>query len=198
MKKIIVVLAVAFSLAAVAQGPAAAGDGARPARMRGGRMVGAPMMRADPLVRAVMMPKVAEKLNLTPEQRAKVDALKGGAEENAALRAKVNQGMQKQAELLKAEKIDEAAVMAALDMVWDARKEMAKAQTRRVIAVKSILTPEQIAQALEEVKNLRCNMEHRRGPRPAGGPRGPRGKGAKATVEAPAAPAAPAAPSAAN
>lgn len=194
MKKIVVVLAAAFALAAMAQEQT--GGGGHPTRMRGGRMGGTPMMMAEPLMRAVMMPQVAEKLNLTPEQRAKIDALKGGRDANAALQEKVRAGMQKQAELLKAEKIDEAAVMAALDEVWEARKEIAKAQTRRVIAVKSLLTPEQIAIALEEMKNARGNMERRRGPRPAGGPRGPRGKGPKA-AETSAAPAAtPAAPAA--
>lgn len=42
---------------------------------------------------------------------------------------------------------------------------MAKAQTRRVIAVKALLTPEQVAKALEAVKTMR---ERRRGHGPRG------------------------------
>ena len=77
----------------------------------------------------------------------------------------------KQLELMKADKIDEAAVMKAIDEVFELRKEMAKEQIRRVIAVKSILTSEQIAKAREAVKSMS-------GPRGERGPRrGPSRKG---------------------
>ena len=41
----------------------------------------------------------------------------------------------------------EAAVMAAIDELFDSRKEVSKAQARRSIAVKALLTPEQLEQA---------------------------------------------------
>ena len=73
----------------------------------------------------------------------------------------------KQFELMKAEKVDEAAVMKAIDEVFELRKQMAKEQVRRVIEIKSILTPEQIAKAREE---MRANFAAR-----GGRPDGPRG-----------------------
>ena len=155
MKIAMTVFAAVLALAAVAQGEGAAkapiGAKARPARA----MMG-PGGMADPVVRAALNPKVAEKLGLSEDQLARLKALedeKGGAKE---LQAKVRQGMEKQAELLKQEKIDESAVMAALDEVWEARKELAKRQTRRLIAVKAILTPEQIKEATELMKTFRA------------------------------------------
>ena len=67
---------------------------------------------------------------------------------------KVHEATMRQFELMKADKIDEAAVMKAIDEVFELRKEMAKAQVKRVIAVKSVLTPEQIEKAREEVKKM--------------------------------------------
>ena len=62
--------------------------------------------------------------------------------------------------------------MKAIDEVFELRKQMAKDQVRRVIEIKTILTPEQIAKAREEMKK---DFETRgdRGPR-HGGPRGGR------------------------
>ena len=84
----------------------------------------------------------------------------------------------KQFDLMKAEKVDEAAVMKAIDEVFELRKQMAKEQVRRVIEIKLILTPEQIAKAREE---MRANFAARGG-RPdgqrgerGGRPDGPRG-----------------------
>ena len=54
-----------------------------------------------------------------------------------------------------AEKIDEAAVMATLDEVFAARKEVAKHQMKRLIVVKSILTPEQVKMATEAFRSMK-------------------------------------------
>ena len=81
----------------------------------------------------------------------------------------------RQFELMKADKIDEAAVMKAIDEVFELRKEMAKAQVKRVIAVKSVLTPEQIEKAREEVKKM-FEQRGEKGPRQGRmRGRGPRG-----------------------
>lgn len=164
MNKLMMTFAATMAFAAFAQEPAvpasdAAGAAPVAKAMRPHRpqMMGGAM---DPLVRAVMNPKFASKIGLTDEQKAKLADLRGGKSENRELQAKVRAGMEKQVELLKAEKIDEAAVMKAIDEVFEARKEMAKAQTRRTIAVRTILTPEQVAKALESMKEMR-------GPRPA-------------------------------
>ena len=73
--------------------------------------------------------------------------------------------MEKQVELLKAEKIDEAAVMQAIDEVFEARKEIAKAQTKRTIEIRSILTPEQVTKALEAMRDLRSSRPRPNGPK---------------------------------
>ncbi len=172
MKSLMMTVVAALACAAFAQAPE--GGAPREGGRRGGMgpgMMGGPMM--DPIVRAVSNPKTAEKLGLTEEQQAK---LKEVNKPNAASREnqkKVREATMKQLELMKAEKIDEAAVMKAIDEVFELRKEMAKEQAKRVIAVKSILTPEQIAKAHEEMKQM-FEARGDRGPR-RGGPNGERG-----------------------
>ena len=172
MKSLMMTVVAALACAAFAQAPE--GGAPREGGRRGGMgpgMMGGPMM--DPIVRAVSNPKAAEKLGLTEEQQAK---LKEVNKPNAASREnqkKVREATMKQLELMKAEKIDEAAVMKAIDEVFELRMEMAKEQAKCVIAVKSILTPEQIAKAHEEMKQM-FEARGDRGPR-RGGPNGERG-----------------------
>ena len=160
MKELMMMVAVALVGAAFAQAPRESGP--RPRH-------GGPHPGMAPLERMDANPKMAEKLGITQEQREKIDAAaKAGREQSAELQKKVGEAMKKQFELLEAEKIDEAAVMAAIDEVFELRKEIAKTQTRRVIAVRTILTPEQIKQGLELVKSMRGKN----------GPRQPRAEGA--------------------
>jgi len=166
MKTLLTFTTVALAAAAFAAGPK---EGRGPRGPRVG-MEGA----TDPVVRLVTNPKVAEKIGLTPEQQAKIREInKANRDGSEDLRKAHRDAMEKQAELLKADKIDEAAVMAEIDKSFDARKEMAKRQTKRVIAIKAVLTPEQVAKALEIAKD-----------RPARG-RGPEaeGKGQKHRCE---------------
>ena len=151
-------------------------------------------MGMDPIVFAVSRPKIVEKLGLTDDQKAKLKAVTDRAKEGREAMKKVREATMKQFNLMKAEKVDEAAVMKAIDEVFELRKQMAKEQVRRVIEIKAILTPEQIAKAREE---MRAGFAARgeRGPRPDG-PRGgqegrrhgPRreGKGPKGPAPAPA------------
>jgi len=114
---------------------------------------------SDPIVRLVTNPKMAEKIGLTEDQQKQIKEINTTNRESSEdLRRSLRESMKKQTELLKADKIDEAAVMAEIDKAFDVRKELAKRQTKRIIAIKSILTPEQIAKALEEIKN-RQNRE---------------------------------------
>ena len=142
-----------------------------------------PMMVSDPIVRMVSNPAMADKIGLSDEQKAKLKELKGDHEANREARNKVREATMKQLDLMKAEKINEAAVMAAIDEVFELRKAMAKEQAKRVIAVKSVLTPEQVKKAHEEMKKMfesRGDRGPRRGgkgPREFKGPRkGPRGE----------------------
>ena len=182
MKKLMMTrVATAFAAAVSAQEPAAPVANA-PARAamppRFERMSMGGPMGADPLLRAVMNPKVAEAIGLTDEQKSKIKELRGdnGSRE---LQEKFRKGQELQSKLLRAETIDEAAVMAAIDETWEARKELAKSQTRRLIAVRSILTPDQVKKALSAMRDLRGARAARRNAK------GKSGEGAK-PAEAPA------------
>ena len=141
MKCMIAVCVAALACAAMAQDPT---------MRRNPNPAGA----INPIVRAALNPKLAEKLGITEEQSAKLKALNAEKDGLKEINERIRKGMERQAELLKADKVDEAAVMAALDEVWEARKEVAKRQTKRIIAVKSILTPEQVAKAREAIKSI--------------------------------------------
>ena len=108
----------------------------------------------DPIVRMVTNKKVAEKIGLTEEQKAKIEEINKALRDNAEeLHKKVCEAMERQAELLKADKVDEAAVMAEIDKAFEVRKELAKRQTKRIIDIKALLTPEQVKKALEAFKD---------------------------------------------
>lgn len=170
MKMLVFAAVAALSMAAIAQEPAEGENGLPPPppmheRTRRGQMPGG--MRQmngamqDPIIHMVMNPKVAEKIGLSDEQKAKLKEIQPKRGENKELNEKVQAGMKKQMELLQAETIDEAAVMAAIDEVFEARKAMAKAQTKRLIAVRSILTSEQVKAAQEAMKELRGPRAHK-------------------------------------
>ena len=162
MKKLMLVVVAGLFCAAFADGK----DGA--ARPEGARRVGAPisgpMMRSamDPVVRMVSNPAVAEKLGLNDEQKDKIKKLREDFKKNRDGQKKLRDATMKQVELMKAEKIDEAAVMAVIDEIFELRKTMAKDQVKRIIAVKLILTPEQLAKAQEEMKVLSASRGERR------------------------------------
>jgi len=139
-------------------------------RGRPGPMGGMPM---DPIVHMVTSPRMVEKLGLSEEQSAKLKEVnKGGQEAAGETQKKIRAAMEKQAELLKAKEIDEAAVMASVDEVFDLRKAAAKEQMKKIIAVRAILTPEQIEKAREAMKQMRGRRPEGQGyrgrPRPEG------------------------------
>ena len=183
MKTLMTIAVAALCCVALAQGPE--GGAQRPNGPHRGGMgprEGGMMMGVDPIVRVVSNPKMAESLGLSEEQKEKLKTLNRSPEETREAQKKVREATMKQVELMKADKIDESAVMAAIDEVFELRKAMAKEQAKRVIAVKSILTPEQIAKANEEMKKpfaergdrgARRGMGPREGRAPRDG-RGPR------------------------
>ena len=162
----------ALCCVAVAQGPEGGPNRERGGRF-GGMRGGMPPGMGNPLVNMVSNPKMAEKLGLTAEQQAKLKELRENRKEDRELQEKARVATMKQFDLMKAEKIDEAAVMAAIDEVFELRKKMAQEQVKRLIAVKSILTPEQIKKAHEERRARREAGPRRNGPHGDG----PRGRG---------------------
>ena len=197
MKSLIMVAVAALSCVAFAEGGPEGGPrpdgGRRGFGPREGGM-GTMMGGMDPIVRMVSNPAIAEKLGLSDEQKAKLKEIKGDKESNREAQKKAREATMKQLDLMKAEKIDEAAVMAAIDEVFELRKAMAKEQAKRVIAVKSVPTPEQVKKAHEEMKKMfeargdRGPRREGKGPREFKGPRkGPHGeKGPKEGGDAPA------------
>ena len=187
MKKLMTIAAAALACVAMAQEPENAAPRGPMAQRGHGPMMergNGPMMQrgemgpgagADSAVMAVMNPRVAEKIGLSDEVRAQIKDIDQKSRESVReLQKKTREAMKKQADLMSAEKVDEGAVMGAIDELFDLRKEMAKSQTRRVIAVKSLLTPEQLKAATEEMKRERENRRMGRGNGPRG--EGPRGK----------------------
>lgn len=174
MKKLMMIAVAALCCVVLADGPE--GGPRRPGGpgFHGG-MGGMrhPEMGMDPIVFAVMRPRIVEKLGLSDEQKEKLKAVMDRAKDGRETMKKVREATKRQFDLMKAEKVDEAAVMKAIDEVFELRKQMAKEQVQRVIEIKAILTPEQIAKAREEMK-AGFAARGERGPRPDG-PRGPRG-----------------------
>ena len=170
MKKLMFAMVAALSFAVVAQDAEGPKAGQREGGMRRGPRdrwammaergmmsegFGGGMM-SDPAVMAATNPKIAEKIGLSDEAREQIKKLDvDNREKVKELQAKTREAMEKQAQLMKAEKIDEAAVMAAIDELFECRKEMAKTQTKRLIGVKALLTPEQITKATEAMKEIR-------------------------------------------
>ena len=174
MKKLMMMAVAALCCAVMAEEPEP-GNG-RVGGPRGG--MGPREFNMDPIVHAVNSPKIAEKLGLSDEQKAKLKELNDRAKGGRDNMKKVREAMMRQVQLMKDDTIDEAAVMKAIDEVFELRKQMAREQVKRLIEVKKILTPEQIAKAREEMKNSRGA---RRGPGQRrdfqGGKRGGRGPG---------------------
>lgn len=154
MKKLMMMAVAALCCVALADGPE--GGPRRPGGpgFRGG-MGGMRHheMGMDPIAIAVMRPRIVEKLGLSDEQKEKLKAVTDRVKDSReSTDSKVREATMKEINLMKAEKVDEAAVMKAIDEVFELRKQMAKEQARRVIEIKSILTPEQITKAREEMR----------------------------------------------
>ena len=155
MKKMMLMAAVAAVCGMTSAEGSAVGPG-RVMRPDGGGFGG---QNRDPIIRMVSNPKVAEKIGLSGEQQAKVAELAkrqpGDGREN---QKKLRAARERQAELLKAEQIDEAAVMAAIDEVYEISKTIEKEQVKKTIAVRALLTPEQFRQldsCSQEIREMR-------------------------------------------
>ena len=169
MKKLMMIAVAALCCVALADGPergAHRPGGPGPHGGMGGMRPHE--MGFDPIVFAVQRPRIAEKLGLSEEQKAKIKGVTDRAKGGREAMQKVREATKRQFDLMKAEKVDEAAVMKAIDEVFELRKQMAKEQVQRVIEIKAILTPEQIAKAREEMKAGFAARGDR-------GPHGPRG-----------------------
>ena len=160
--------------------------GVREGGMRpGGMWLGTPMgAQAQEMIlgRLVEDPQFAEKLGLAPDQ---VDKLKkahtDGQDQMTKLEADRKQAALKQAELMTATNVDEDAVMKAVEQTGAVQTQIAKIQVQQILALKKILTPDQLEKAKQlgrdrarEFREKAGNFR-RQGPG-AGGPGAPAGQ----------------------
>ncbi len=129
------------------------------------------------LVPLLQKPETAAKIGL-PEEKAQALAATF-ADLDAQLKAvneKLPAAFKRQAEALEAATPDEAAVLAAVNEVWDLRREVALLQTRKVLAIRATLGAEQIEKARALLREEWRSFGERRGPGgPGGAPGGRRG-----------------------
>lgn len=92
-------------------------------------------------------PKTAADIGITPEQAAKIKGFISHSEADRDLNVKLSELMKKQAEMMNAETIDEAAVLAQFDEIAKLRAEIEKNKLKKEIAAMKTLTPEQMTKA---------------------------------------------------
>ncbi len=179
MKKTVVILfsTAALAIGALAQTPSPAPE-AQPApqpqprervqrapgggrEMRGVRPGGMAMesreFGIDRLFSAIAMsPGFGKRLNITPEQRAELQKLMESQRAKLVeLQAAVTNAANKQTDLMLADPLDEAALMAVVEETGAARTALAKASIMAVIELRKVLTDEQRRQLREMVTQMR-------------------------------------------
>ncbi len=159
-----------FACAAPAQDPAAAGAPPRPDRGPERRF--APMERImaggdieqNILLRALDNPQIAERLQITDAQR---DAIATSFQELDAqletLRPRLEDALKVQTGLLGEPDLDQDKLMAAVEDAWKLRTEIAKIQTRKLLALRSHLTADQITRSRDLIKDRMEMLRQRRG-----------------------------------
>lgn len=113
---------------------------------------------ADPFAGAFYPPEVVlmarDRIALTQGQQ---DALRARMEKTRTrsdeLRAKLERETAAMASLVKQERVDEAAVLAQLDRVLEAEREVKHLNIGALVAIRNLLTPEQQAKLREIVKD---------------------------------------------
>lgn len=145
--------------------PAGAGRG-RPARGEQRRQP--PMERImaggdieqNMMLRILESPQLAEQLKITAEQREAITAsFKDFDAQIETMRPKLQESLVVQTALLGEAEIEDEKLMSAVEDTWKLRTEIAKLQTRKLLALRSELTPEQLAQATELMNQRMRRME---------------------------------------
>lgn len=120
----------------------------------------------------LLRPAVVKQLALSNEQQLQIAAVVGSASnEMSALRAKVQSLARKQAELMGAEPIDEAAILKLSDEIDATRSGMSRTQVKQLLAARKILTADQRLKMREMMKRF---LEKQDGK--GAGPNKPRGE----------------------
>jgi periplasmic protein CpxP/Spy len=117
-------------------------------------------------------PRIVAQLKLTDDQRKAMDGIMQDHRMKLIdLRANLEKAEVEMGPLMKADQPNEAAILAAIDKVAQARAELEKGNARFLLAIRSKLTPEQ----WKQMQAMHENREGFRGPR--GEQRGRWGKG---------------------
>lgn len=121
-------------------------------------------------------PQIAEKLNLTEDQRKAMDSIyQQHRTQLIDLRASVEKAEVAMEPMLSADQPNESEVLAQIDKVAQARAELEKANARFLFELRSKLTPEQWKQVQEFRQNRQGpGRQWRGGPRSAPGDQGAR------------------------
>ena len=98
--------------------------------------------------------RAAKELGLSEAQITQIrESVSGSAEELKDLNARIEKAALRQAELMKADKLDEEAVMKAVQETGDLRTQIAKIRIKQLIAAHKVLTPEQLAKVRAMMAN---------------------------------------------
>lgn len=103
----------------------------------------------------LLRPAMIRQLALSNDQQIQIAATVGAASnEMSALRSKVQALAKKQAELMGAEPVDEAAILKLSDEIDAARSGMSRIQVKQLLATRKILTAEQRLKMREMMKRF--------------------------------------------
>jgi len=106
------------------------------------------------LVPLLQKPETAAKIGLPEEKAQALAATFADLDEQLRdVNAKLPAAFKRQADALEAAAPDESAALAAVNEVWDLRREVAVLQTRKVLAIRSALSAEQIEKARALLKD---------------------------------------------
>lgn len=124
------------------RGPA--GDTARPRMTAADRVINSNDTEGGMVLRFLTNPRFGQQFGITDEQRTALTASMTTYDEQIdALRPALEAALKAQTDALNQENPDEGQVMVAVDAVWKLRTDIAKIQTRKLMAVQKQLTPEQ-------------------------------------------------------
>ena len=125
------------------------------------------------LVPLLQQPETAAKIGLPEDKAAALAATFADLDaQMKVVNEKLPAAFKAQAEALGADTVDEAAALAAVNAVWDLRREVALLQTRKVLAIRSTLDAEQLKKAEKLLRQAWRDFGERR----PGGDRGPGGR----------------------
>jgi len=106
------------------------------------------------LGRIASNPEVAKKLGISDEQITAIkEAIGKCREQQESLREKMKAAGEEQLKLLKADEVNEEALLNAVEKTGGIRTEIAKLHIKQMLVMKKILSPEQVAKIHEFMKN---------------------------------------------